>query len=202
MGGYYVFPGGTVHPSDYSARMLERCRGLAKSDAQKILGNRHEAELALGHWIAGVRELFEEVGILLCQSRTSAAIDLREKTTREKFEAKRQAIVRDQLDFGSFLESEDLYCDLSHVVYFFHRVTPSFYPMRFDTRFYLALLPVYQTPLASSEEVTRSLWIKPAEALSEVYDRDFPILPPTTTVLEDLAALDSWEAVRSKYRLP
>jgi 8-oxo-dGTP pyrophosphatase MutT (NUDIX family) len=201
LGGYYVFPGGTVHQNDYSARVLERCRGLSKSDAQKILGNRHDPELALGHWIAAVRELFEEVGILLCESKASVAIDLREKTTKERFEAKRQAIVRDKLEFGAFLESEGLTCDLSRVVYFFHRVTPEFYPMRFDTRFYLALLPAHQAPLARSEEVTHSLWIKPGEALSAVYDNDFPILPPTTTVLEDLAAIDTWENLRTKYRL-
>jgi hypothetical protein len=74
--------------------------------------------------------------------------------------------------------------------------------MRFDTRFYLALLPAHQTPLASSEEVTHSVWIKPEKALAQVYQRDFPILPPTTTVLEDLAAIDTWNDLRARYRLP
>ena len=73
--------------------------------------------------------------------------------------------------------------------------------MRFDTRFYLAPLPAHQTPLSRSEEVTHSVWIKPAEALSEVYDNDFPILPPTTTVLEDLAEIGTWEDLCEKYRL-
>ena len=202
LGGYYVFPGGTVHQNDYSARVLERCRGLSESDAQKILGNRHDPEVAMGHWIAAVRELFEEVGVLLCESMAKVGIDLREKTIQERFETKRQAIVGERLDFGEFLESEGLYCDLSRIVYFFHRVTPEFYPMRFDTRFYLALLSVHQTPLASSEEVTHSVWIKPEKALAQVYQRDFPILPPTTTVLEDLAAIDTWNDLRARYRLP
>ena len=202
LGGYYVFPGGTVHQNDYSARVLERCRGLSESEAQKILGNRHDPEVAMGHWIAAVRELFEEVGVLLCESMAKVGIDLREKTIQERFETKRQAIVGERLDFGEFLESEGLYCDLSRIVYFFHRVTPEFYPMRFDTRFYLALLPAHQTPLASSEEVTHSVWIKPEKALAQVYQRDFPILPPTTTVLEDLAAIDTWNDLRARYRLP
>jgi len=202
LGGYYVFPGGTVHQNDYSARVLERCRGLSESDAQKILGNRHDPEVAMGHWIAAVRELFEEVGVLLCESMAKVGIDLREKTIQERFETKRQAIVGERLDFGEFLESEGLYCDLSRIVYFFHRVTPEFYPMRFDTRFYLALLPAHQTPLASSEEVTHSVWIKPEKALAQVHQRDFPILPPTTTVLEDLAAIDTWNDLRARYRLP
>jgi 8-oxo-dGTP pyrophosphatase MutT (NUDIX family) len=201
LGGFYVFPGGTVHKEDYSAKILERCRGLSGNEAQKILGNQHDPRVAVGHWVAAIRELFEEVGVLLCESASGASIDLRDETTKENFEIKRREIVKEELAFGEFLESEGLYCDLSRVIYFFHRVTPEFYPMRFDTRFYLAPLPAHQTPLSRSEEVTHSLWIKPAEALSQVDRNDFPILPPTTTVLEDLAIIGSLADLRAKYRL-
>ena len=148
-----------------------------------------------------MRELFEEVGVLLCESRSGGPIELLDEMTRAKFETKRQAIVRGKLGFGEFLESEGLWCDLSRIIYFFHRVTPEFYPMRFDTRFYLASLPAHQTALSRSEEVTHAVWIKPAEALAEVYHNDFPILPPTTTVLEDLAGIHTWEELRARYRL-
>ena len=66
LGGFYVFPGGTVHAADYSQKMLERCRGLSGAQAQNILAGHHEPDEALGHWVAVVRELFEEVGVLLC----------------------------------------------------------------------------------------------------------------------------------------
>jgi 8-oxo-dGTP pyrophosphatase MutT (NUDIX family) len=201
LGGFYVFPGGTVHKGDYSARVLGRCRGLSGNDAQKILGNRHDPQVAVGHWIAAIRELFEEVGVLLCESETGAPIDWRDERTKDNFEIKRRAIVNEELAFGEFLESEGLLCDLSHMIYFFHRVTPEFYPMRFDTRFYLAAVSAHQIPLSRSEEVTHSLWIKPAQALSQVDHYDFPILPPTTTVLEDLAAIGTWAGLRARYRL-
>lgn len=201
LGGFYVFPGGAVHKEDYSPKMLDRCRGLSTTDAQEVLGKRYDPALALGHWVAGIRELFEEVGVLLCDTRSGELIELRDEITKAKFEARRQAIVEGKLGLGEFLESEDLWCDLSRIIYFFHRVTPEFYPVRFDTRFYLALLPTHQIPLSRSEEVTHSVWIKPAEALSAAYDNDFPILPPTTTVLEDLASIDSWEELRARYRL-
>ena len=199
LGGFYVFPGGAVHKDDYSAKALERCRGLSANDAQKILGNRHEPELALGHWIAGIRELFEEVGVLLCEAQSGEPIEVLDDVTKAKFETKRQAIVRRKLSFGEFLESEGLWCDLSRIIYFFHRVTPEFYPIRFDTRFYLAALPAHQTPLSRSEEVTHSLWIKPAEALLEVFHNDFPVLPPTTTVLESLAEITTWNELCSRF---
>ena len=202
LGGFYVFPGGTVHEDDYSAKLLARCRGLSAIAAQKILGYRHDPEVAIGHWIAAIRELFEEVGVLLCEAENGGPIDLRDPATQERFEAKRRDIVREELSFAAFLEDERLCCDLSRVIYFFHRVTPEVYPMRFDTRFYMTCLPEHQEPLARSEEVTHSVWIKPGEALSRVYRQDFPLLPPTTTVLEKLAAIDAWNEVRSQYRLP
>jgi 8-oxo-dGTP pyrophosphatase MutT (NUDIX family) len=202
LGGYYVFPGGAVHQDDYSAKVLERCRGLSGNDARKILASSHDPEQALGHWVAVARELFEEVGVLLCVTETGDDIDGRDGQTNNRIELKRQAIVKNELDFGSFLELENLFCDLSRAIYFDHWVTPEIYSMRFDTRFYLAKLPQNQTPLTRSEEVTDSLWVAPQDALSRIHRRDFPLLPPTTTVLAELAEIESWDALRSKYRLP
>ena len=202
LGGYYVFAGGAVHQDDYSAKVLGRCRKLSGDDARKILGGGHEPDEALGHWVAVVRELFEEVGVVLCVTEFGDEVDLRDQATRKRIELKRQAIVKRELDFGVFLESENLFCDLSLAVYFDHWVTPEIYSMRFDTRFYLAALPAHQTPLPSSEEVTHSLWIKPQEVMSRAHRDDFPILPPTTTVLGHLARIDSWDQLRSKFRLP
>lgn len=200
MGGFYVFPGGTVHEDDHSVRVLRRCRGLSGEQARELLGRRHSADLALGHWVAVVRELYEEVGVLLCEDESAGPLDLRDAARRQRLEDKRRALVEGRLSFGEVLESENLLCDLSRVNYFFHRVTPELYPMRFDTRFYLATLPSYQTVLASSEEVTDSLWIRPRRALARAY-RQLPMLPPTTTVLEQLAAVETWEQLRNQHRL-
>jgi 8-oxo-dGTP pyrophosphatase MutT (NUDIX family) len=202
LGGCYVFPGGAVHQDDYSPRVLERCRGLSGNDARKILASSHDPEQALGHWVAVARELFEEVGVLLCVTESGDDIDGREQRATDRIELKRQAIVKNELDFGSFLESENLFCDLSRSIYFDHWVTPEIYSMRFDTRFYLAKLPQNQTPLTCSEEVTESLWVAPQDALLRIHRRDFPLLPPTTTVLAELAEIESWDALRSKYPLP
>jgi len=201
LGGFYVFPGGTVHRDDYAPKTLERCRALTGNEARKILGNAHEPDEALGHWVAVVRELFEEVGVLLCVNESGENVDVDTDETKQRIELKRQAIVKNQLGFGAFLEVENLYCDLSRVVYFDHWVTPEIYSMRFDTRFYVATLPSNQVPLAQSEEVTHSLWIKPAAALSRMDRRDFPILPPTTTVLNQLAHLSSWDRLLAEFKL-
>jgi 8-oxo-dGTP pyrophosphatase MutT (NUDIX family) len=201
LGGYYVFPGGTVHQSDYSPSVLTRCRGLDGAEARRLLGGAHEPDVALGHWVAVVRELFEEVGILLCVAESGAMIDLRDVAVLKRIELKRRAIVQRKSDFAAFLASENILCDLSRAVYLDHWVTPEIYSMRFDTRFYVAALPAHQTALASSEEVTHSVWLQPAAALAQIHRRDFPILPPTTVVLERIARIDSWQQLRDRYNL-
>jgi 8-oxo-dGTP pyrophosphatase MutT (NUDIX family) len=200
LGGFYVFPGGTVHRNDYSPGILARCRGLSDAQAQKILGNRH-ADEALGHWVAVIRELFEEVGILLCVTDTGGEIDLSDREWQRHIELKRRSIVNKQLDFGTFLESENIFCDLSRVAYFDHWVTPDIYSMRFDTRFYVTTLPAHQTPLERSEEVSHSIWLTPKDAMARLDRQLFPILPPTTTVLQNLARLGSWDRLRAEFKL-
>ena len=201
LGGYYVFPGGAVHRDDYSSKVLGRCRGLSANDARRILGSGHDANQALGHWVAVARELFEEVGVLLCVTESGDQIDFRAQGANSRIELKRQAIVKNQLDFGSFLESENLFCDLSRAIYFDHWVTPEIYSMRFDTRFYVAKLPSYQIPLTASEEVVDSLWVAPQDALSRIDRHDFPILPPTTTVLAELGRIRSWRDLQDRFHL-
>jgi 8-oxo-dGTP pyrophosphatase MutT (NUDIX family) len=201
LGGVYVFPGGAVHESDYSSRMLQRCRGLSGAEARQILGGDYDEALALGHWVAGIRELFEEVGILLATRDRGDDVTLGDGATTRRFETGRRAILREELEFGEFLESEGLYCDLRKAIYFYHRVTPEFYPTRFNTRFYLARLPADQTLLLHSEEVSEALWLNPAEALARASRRDFPLLPPTTTVLEDLSKAGSWDRLSTRFPL-
>jgi len=202
MGGCYVFPGGSVEADDWSAETLGRCRGLSPIEARKILGDQLGAELSLAHWVAGIRELFEETGILLCVTANGGPLATRREDLRKRFAEGREAVAKGALDFRRFLESEGLYCDASLPVYFSHRVTPEKYATRFDTRFFLARLPEDQSPLFSSQEVTESLWITPQEALERTRnDSGLPIMPPTIAALRTLAAFDSWQSLCAYYPL-
>ncbi len=201
LGGFYVFPGGSIRKRDYSESMLERCHGLSASEAQQILGGEMSQEIAVGHWVAGIRELFEEVGILLCVTESGAPVDVAKDGLKDRLIESRQALVDGSTDFPTLLRQENLRCDLSRAVFFYHRVTPEIYSMRFDARFYLARLPQGQYPMASSEEVAHGLWITPKRVLEESEKGDFPVIPPTTTSLKTLAAFDSWDSLQAKYRL-
>ena len=61
-------------------------------------------------------------------------------------------------------------------------VTPEFEPRRFDTWFFVALLPEAQTARDVSGEADRTAWIDPAESA------ELPMLPPTRHTVSQIAA--------------
>jgi len=200
--GAYVFPGGRVEEADWSEKMLELVRGLSPDEARRILGADSAAKFCLGYWVAAARELFEEAGILFFVGADGgAASSTAEGNPTGRLTEQRQRLQRGTLDFPSLLESARLHCDVSPLTYFFHRITPEHYPVRFDTRFFLAALPQGQAPLHASEEVAESLWIAPNEALSRFESGAFRMAPPTVMVLRALAQHGTWHALCTSFRL-
>src|SRR5437773_1954024 len=159
LGGMYCFPGGTVRKEDCSASMQRRCHGLTPNDARQIVSAHFAPNEALGFWIAAIRELFEEVGILLAVKEKG---ERWEATPIDKTELakKHAALLEKSLSFQSLLESDGLLCHASKLAYFSYWRTPSQFSLRFDTRFFLAALPADQSPLPASPEVAQSLVLK------------------------------------------
>jgi 8-oxo-dGTP pyrophosphatase MutT (NUDIX family) len=199
--GIYVFPGGRVETSDYSPAMLRLTDGLSPADAQRQLGGALDAGLSIGHWVAAVRELYEETGVYFFMPQSPAANDEPPATLSARLAEQRFHLQRGAVDLPSLLAGEKLRCDLAPLSYFFHRVTPEHYRVRFDTHFYLAALPPHQTPLASSEEVSESLWTTAGDALARLESGNFPMMPPTVAVLRTLAAHGSWTALKQAFHL-
>ena len=150
--------------------------------------------------MAAVRELFEEVGIHFFVPKNGAASDFKQELSAWLAE-KRSTLQRGEIDFSTLLAAQDLCCDVGSLAYFYHRVTPEHYPVRFDTRFYLAALPPDQSPLHASEEVSESLWISPKDALGRFETGKFPMMPPTLTVLRNLFSHPSWPALCAAFNL-
>ena len=63
--------------------MLSLCRGLTRADALKILGADIGPEMCLGHWVAAVRELFEETGILVLLMKTAGRPTFRKRMSQK-----------------------------------------------------------------------------------------------------------------------
>ena len=199
--GVYVFPGGRVESTDWSSSMLNLVRGVTPEDAQQKLGSAAGPEICLGYWVAAVRELFEEVGVhfFVPQHNQPALIDASDFAVR--LAQKRAELQEGKFDLPTLMAAERLYCDVGRLSYFFHRITPEHYPVRFDTRFYLAALPEGQEPLHSSEEVSESTWVAPQAAIDLGRTGNFPMMPPTIAVLRTLAEHGSWHALCGAFQL-
>ena len=197
LGGMYCFPGGALRKDDYAAAALGRCHALSPADARKILGAHFSPQAALGLWFAGIRELFEEVGVLLAVNESGEPWT--EKGRKREFADKRNAVIEGTLSFRSLLESEELLCDASKLTYFSHWQTPGQFAIRFDTRFFLVVLPEGQVPLSTSPEVVHSVWITPDRALKLFAEDQLPMIFPTFTSLRTLADFESLESLLREY---
>ena len=200
--GVHVFPGGRIEERDYSADMLALTRGMTPAEAQVKLGSGLPPEICLAYWVAAVRELFEEAGIYFFSSTANPPTTqpLPEDVCARLAE-KRSPLQRGEITLRDLLSSEGLFCNVAPLSYFFHRITPEHYPVRFDTRFYLAALPANQTPLHASEEVSESLWIRPGAALVRGEAGEYRMMPPTLAVLRKLAAQRSWQELGESFDL-
>jgi 8-oxo-dGTP pyrophosphatase MutT (NUDIX family) len=198
LGGMYCFPGGAVQNDDCSESMMRRTSGLSPSDARKILGAHFSPREALGLWVAGIRELFEEVGVLLAVNKSRQPW-VAEKDRRIDLANKHAALLEKGLSFRLLLESEELLCDTHSLAYFSHWQTPEESPIRFDTRFFLAALPKDQAPLPTSPEVIYSLWLTPDRALELFAGDELPMIFPTFASIRTLADFESLDSVWKEY---
>lgn len=198
--GVFVFPGGRVERTDWSSSMLNLVRGISPEDAQRKLGNIAGPEICLGYWVAAARELFEEAGIHFFVPRCNLPT-IESSSLAERLAQKRADLQDGKFDLKTLMVAEQMYCDVGRLSYFFHRVTPEHYPVRFDTRFYLAILPPGQEPLHSSEEVSESIWVTPRAALDYSQTGNFPMMPPTIAALRTLADHESWHSLCDTFHL-
>jgi 8-oxo-dGTP pyrophosphatase MutT (NUDIX family) len=200
LGGMYCYPGGTVSKEDCRSATIARSFGRTPKQARQIVGAAFKPEEAIGLWIAAVRELFEEVGVLLAVDAHGAKMTMtRERATR--LIPCHEELSRKVITFAEVLEREQLYCDLASLSHFSTWQTPAQFTMRFDTRFFIAALPDDQTPMATSYEVAHSVWLTPDRAM-QLFDRaELPMIFPTFASLRTLADFDTLESVLREFGL-
>jgi recombination protein RecT len=161
--GAYVFPGGTVHAQD--AEWGDQIRAAA------------------------VRELFEEMGVLLARKggRFARAADV----------AQIGGMIDSGLGFATALKAARLEPAFDRLVFLARWVTPVQLRRRFDARFFLARMPAGQDVSAEADEVTDWMWISPEKALR---DESLTLVYATRTVLESVATREPAAAVIARAR--
>jgi 8-oxo-dGTP pyrophosphatase MutT (NUDIX family) len=79
-------------------------------------------------------------------------------------------------------------------------ITPELVPVRFDTRFYVALAPPHSPPRPDRVEVTDAAWIAPGAALERHAAGDLSLVFPTIKHLESLLPYSSADEVLAAAR--
>ncbi|MBI3456971.1 MAG: NUDIX hydrolase [Candidatus Rokubacteria bacterium] len=195
LGGYYAFPGGKVDLADRRPDALARVHGLTEETAAARLDDPEDGVPALAYWLAAVRELFEETGLLLAVDPAGEPVDTRVPGVAARLEAHRQALVRGERSFTAVLAEEGWLADLAPLAYLSHFITPPSSPIRFSARFFLCPVPGDQTPRLILEETTEGVWASPALAYGRFRAGEWPMAEPAEYGTQYLAQFESYEAV-------
>jgi 8-oxo-dGTP pyrophosphatase MutT (NUDIX family) len=184
--GAYAYPGGGVDPRD---ERPVRWAGPSPEVWSATLGV--PAPHARAVVCAAVRETFEESGVLLAgPSAASVVAD----TTGADWEADRAALVAHDLSFADFLARRDLVLRSDLLGAWARWITPEFEERRYDTWFFVALLPVGQRTRDVSGEADHTVWLRPADAVAGHARGEMSMLPPTLTTLRSLLPYGSASA--------
>jgi len=182
----YVFPGGILDEGDGSERLEGLCTGLTASRALEILEACPSPQIALGSWVAAIRETFEEVGILLAYRPDGSLFSPALGDGAERLRSLRRLLIEGGISFAEILERERLTMACDRLHYFSHWITPEFLPLRYDVRFFLAEAPGCQEALHDGIELTEHLWRAPGAILEDSRQGRFNMVLPTLLTIEEL----------------
>jgi 8-oxo-dGTP pyrophosphatase MutT (NUDIX family) len=184
-GGMTVFPGGGVDATDRPDP--DRWVGPGPGWWAERLGLDAEPAGALVH--AAVRETFEECGVLLAGPATAVGLD----RYRADLVARRRTLPDLLAETGLVLRA-----DLLHP--WARWITPPGPPRRYDTAFFVALVPAGQDADAHTTEAVEATWWHPAEALEHWERGEMQLMPPTSRTLAEIAELPDSAAVLAAAR--
>jgi 8-oxo-dGTP pyrophosphatase MutT (NUDIX family) len=197
VGGAYVFPGGRVDASDAGPAAQGLALGITDAQASRRLGLESDG---LSYYVAGLRELFEEAGLLIACDRDGVPVDYDDEELTRRVAVSRGEVNAGTLDFISMMKREGLLLDLRGLEYVAHWVTPDGPPRRFDTRFFVALAPIGQVATHDAGETVADQWIRPIDALSAHARGELEMIFPTIRNLEAIAHLSTTDEVLSYAR--
>jgi len=197
--GAHVFPGGRVDAADTAAALQTSCIDLTPDAARARLGETLPAPRALAFWIAALRELFEETGILLA-SVNGVPVRFADPAVHARFRAHRASLLRGESTFADVVQREGLRLTTDRLEYFSRWITPVNAPRRYDARFFVARLPAGQAPQHDARETTAAEWFAPSAALERAHAGTLTLTPPTMRTLEDLQLLGTCDAIFTAAR--
>ena len=201
LGGYYVFPGGKLDAADCSPDWLPVLDQPEADFAHQLNEPHTPSAQARGLHLAALRELHEEAGVLLAAPAVGAQAAEALGTTRPLGRwpslALQQRLQQGQ-PWPEALSAHGLQAHTAALRPWSRWITPR-NPVvgtaRFDTRFFLALLPPGQQAQPDQREAVEALWLAPREALQRQWAHELELIAPQLMALAELACFDSAAAV-------
>lgn len=185
--GMHVFPGGGVEPSDEESGI--EWLGPSPQRWGEVLGCDPDRARALV--VAGARELFEETGVLLAGADESSVIGHVDSVM-----SLRRDVERQRLSFADLLEQRGLAVRSDLLAPWAHWITPEYEPRRFDTRFFVCVMPPGQQVGAVAAEADAAAWRPIAEAIEGARSGAVAMMAPTLHVCRQLSSVDVAELPR------
>jgi 8-oxo-dGTP pyrophosphatase MutT (NUDIX family) len=178
-GGMTAYPGGGVDDRDGDTEIA----WAGPSPAQWAAAFGCDERIARELVCAAVRETFEEAGVLLAGSDDGSVVP---DVSGDDWEEQRQALLTRELSLTELLAGRGLALRSDLLRPFAHWITPPVEPRRYDTKFFVAALPVGQEARDVSGEADEASWLTPSAALAEVSAGVRPMMPPTIHTLGQL----------------
>ncbi len=191
MANVLVFPGGRLDEADCDEALLAHC-SLDRAQAAERLGM-DDGAAALGILVAGVRETFEEAGLLLA-TRDGATVDPESPALR----AHRDALNARKTSMLEVARAEGLTLQVDAVNYFARWVTPPIEPRRYDTRFLTVRAPKGQQGAHDEIETTASAWLTAGATLAAYDEGEITLAPPTYRILLELRGRTATEVLAAR----
>jgi 8-oxo-dGTP pyrophosphatase MutT (NUDIX family) len=192
--GMYAFPGGVVDPRDFpvasgdtsTAAVELGWAGPPPSEWAARLGL--DAGSARAVLCAAVREVFEESGVLLAGPDPATVVG---DVSGDDWEAARVGLIDRGIGFAELLAERGLLLRTDLLAPWSRWITPEFEARRYDTYFFVAVLPAGQRTRDVGGEAALTRWAAP----HELFDESLPMLPPTRTTLHQLGRYPTIAAV-------
>lgn len=188
VGGAYVFPGGGVDANDAGPAAQALAVGITDEAASRRLSLERGG---LAYYIACLRELFEEAGLLIACDERGDSVMVRDPALLARMARYRREVNAGTLGFVEMMQREGLYLDLRGLAYIAHWVTPVGPPRRYDTRFFVALAPAGQVAAHDAGETVADQWVRPVDALKLRESGEFDMILPTIRNLQMIAEFSS-----------
>jgi 8-oxo-dGTP pyrophosphatase MutT (NUDIX family) len=191
--GMYVFPGGGVDETDTNTDVPWA------GDPPPVWAERFGCteQTARGLVCAAVRETFEESGVLLAGPDAHSVVA---DTSGPEWQSARLALEAREFSFAEFLLKQGLVLRADLLGAWAHWITPAFEPRRFDTRFFVAVLPEGQAVGHLAREADRAVWAPLATVLASVDAGETAMLPPTHITCRELATLAAEDVLTAAAR--